>query len=120
MNTLRDTRGAVTPMFSVSIVLILMALLGGGFAGAYTLGMFTRRSTWQGAIIGIVASIFVTLWFKLNTPVHVLMLGPIAIASCMAVGYATSFFFPAPVRSSLLGLTIFDKRPKSAPTPASS
>ncbi|HTH72815.1 MAG TPA: pilus assembly protein TadG-related protein [Trinickia sp.] len=29
MNTLRDTRGAVTPMFSVSIVLMLMALLGG-------------------------------------------------------------------------------------------
>ena len=49
------SRFDIHSLFDVSIE--LAGLLGGGFAGAYTLGMFTRRANWQGVAIGIAAAI---------------------------------------------------------------
>ncbi len=86
----------------------LFALLGGGFAGIYALGMFTRRANWQGCVCGIVASIVLTLLTKLTTSIHVLMYSVISISACIVVGYAGSLCFPAP-RHSLRGLTIYDQ-----------
>jgi Na+/proline symporter len=86
----------------------LMALLGGGFAGIYALGMFTRRANWQGCVIGIVASIIATVFTKFCTPLHVLMYGFISTAACMVFGYAGSLFWPGPTQS-LRGLTIYDQ-----------
>ncbi len=39
----------------------LFGVLGGGFAGVYTLGMFTRRANWQGVSIGVALSISLTV-----------------------------------------------------------
>lgn len=86
----------------------LMALLGGGFAGIYALGMFTRRANYQGCVIGIIASIILTVLTKFYTPLHVLMYGFISTSGCMIFGYLGSLFFPAPTQS-LRGLTIFDQ-----------
>jgi len=86
----------------------LMALLGGGFSGIYALGMFTRRANWQGCVIGIVASIVMTVAAKYGTSLHVLMYGVVSISACMVFGYLGSLFFPAPTQS-LRGLTIFDQ-----------
>lgn len=86
----------------------LMALLGGGFAGIYALGMFTRRANYQGCVIGIIASIVLTVLTKLYTPLHVLMYAFISISACMLFGYFGSLFFPPPTQS-LRGLTIFDQ-----------
>jgi Na+/proline symporter len=86
----------------------LMALLGGGFAGIYALGMFTRRANWQGCVIGIVASIIATVFTKFCTPLHVLMYGFISTSACMVFGYAGSLFWPGPTQS-LRGLTIYDQ-----------
>jgi Na+/proline symporter len=86
----------------------LMALLGGGFSGIYALGMFTRRANWQGCVIGIVASIVMTILTKFFTPFHVWMYGVVSIGSCIIFGYLGSWFFPAPTRS-LKGLTVFDQ-----------
>ena len=55
------SRYDIHSLFDVSIE--LAGLLGGGFAGAYTLGMFTRRANWQGVAIGIGASIVLTTLF---------------------------------------------------------
>ena len=81
-------------------------MLGGGFAGAYTLGMFTRRANAAGVAIGIGSSIVLTLvvwWFKLVHPYFYL---GISIFLCIVIGYVASLFFPPPARS-LDGLTIF-------------
>jgi Na+/proline symporter len=94
----------VHSLFDVSIE--LAGLLGGGFAGAYTLGMFTRRANSPGVAIGIACSIVLTLvaWhFKLVHPYFYLA---ISILLCIVIGYAASLFFPAPTRS-LAGLTIY-------------
>jgi SSS family transporter len=87
----------------------LAGLLGGGFAGCYGLGLFTRRANWQGAAIGVLGSLiftFVAWMLHLVHPVFYLM---IAVVACLVVGYVASWFFPAP-RQSLEGLTIYTPR----------
>jgi Na+/proline symporter len=101
------SRFDVHSLFDVSIE--LAGLLGGGFAGAYTLGMFTRRANSPGVAIGIGASILLTLvawWFKLVHPYFYLA---ISILLCIVIGYLASLLFPAPARS-LKGLTIYADR----------
>jgi solute:Na+ symporter, SSS family len=90
----------------LDLTIELAGLLGGGFAGAYTLGMFTRRANSAGVTIGVATAIVVTLaawWYDLVHPYFYL---GISIGTCIFVGYVASLFFPAPTRS-LAGLTIF-------------
>ena len=91
-------------------MLQLTAILGGGFAGTYALGLFTRRSNWQGALIGTAASVACAVLLKDH--VSAILLNPASIASCMIVGYAASWLFPAP-QQDLTGLTVFTLRKKS-------
>ncbi|MET0936016.1 MAG: sodium:solute symporter [Luteibacter sp.] len=101
------SRFDVHSLFDVSIE--LAGLLGGGFAGAYTLGMFTRRANSPGVAIGIAASTVLTFvaWaFKLVHPYFYLA---ISIFLCIVIGYLASLCFPAPTRS-LKGLTIHRDR----------
>lgn len=101
----------IKSLFDVS--LRLTAVLGGGFAGCYALGMFTRRANWQGSLIGTGASIiFATTMGSQISPI--LQTG-FAIATCIIVGYLASWFFPPPAQS-LAGLTIFTPRGR-APEP---
>lgn len=93
----------------------IMALLGGGFAGCYALGLFTTRTNWQGAMIGVFASLVITFAAWSIHLVHPVFYLPLATLSCCVVGYLSSLFFPAPTRS-LLGLTIYTpRRPPAAP-----
>jgi solute:Na+ symporter, SSS family len=90
----------------LDLTIEMAGLLGGGFAGAYTLGMFTRRANSAGVSIGVATAIVVTLtawWYQLVHPYFYL---GISIFVCIAVGYVASLFFPAPTRS-LAGLTIY-------------
>jgi len=87
----------------------LTYLLGGGFAGCYALGLFTRRANWQGAAIGVASSIVLTFITWMLHLVHPYFYGVVAVTSCIVVGYAASLFFPAPTQS-LLGLTIYTPR----------
>ena len=84
----------------------LTGLLGGGFAGCYALGMFTRRANWQGAIIGVAASIVLTFAAWSIRLVHPYFYLPVAITICIVFGYAASYCFPAP-HQSLRGLTVY-------------
>lgn len=97
------SRYDIHSLFDVSIE--LAGLLGGGFAGAYTLGMFTRRANSQGVAIGIGASIVLTLLIWSMDLVHPYFYLAISILLCIVIGYAASWLFPAPTRS-LQGLTI--------------
>jgi SSS family transporter len=94
----------------------LMALLGGGFAGCYALGLFTRRTNWQGVMIGVLASFVFTFFAWKISLVHPFFYMPLAVLSCCVVGYLASFLFPAPTQS-LTGLTIYTPR-ETPVTPA--
>ena len=102
------SRFDIHSLFDVSIE--LAGLLGGGFAGAYTLGMFTRRANSPGVAIGIASSIVLTLIAWSFHLVHPYFYLAISILLCIVIGYLASLLFPAPTRS-LEGLTIYS-RPK--------
>ena len=98
----------IQSMFDVSIE--LAGLLGGGFAGAYTLGMFTRRANAPGVAIGVAAAIVVTTSAWAMDLVHPYFYLAISILVCIVVGWCASWLFPPPARS-LVGLTILRDRP---------
>ena len=97
------SRYDIHSLFDVSIE--LAGLLGGGFAGAYTLGMFTRRANSAGVAIGIGCSIALTLLAWSFSLVHPYFYLGISIMLCIVIGYLASLCFPPPARS-LEGLTI--------------
>lgn len=92
--------------------LSLGGLLGGGFAGCYVLGLFTKRTTWQGAYIGVAFSLVFTFIAWRMHLVHPYFYAPLAVLACVVVGYLTSYFFPRPTQS-LQGLTVFTMRKTS-------
>jgi SSS family transporter len=98
------SRYDIQSLFDVSIE--LAGLLGGGFAGAYTLGMFTKRANSPGVAIGIGSAIVLTGWCWTLNLVHPYFYLAISILLCIVIGYVASLFFPAPGRS-LKGLTIY-------------
>ena len=100
------SRFDIHSLFDVSIE--LAGLLGGGFAGAYTLGMFTRRANSPGVAIGIGSSIVLTLVIWSFQLVHPYFYLGISIMLCIVIGYLASLLFPAPTRD-LDGLTIYTK-----------
>ncbi|MGP1665946.1 MAG: sodium:solute symporter family transporter, partial [Rhodanobacter sp.] len=98
------SRFDIHSLFDVSIE--LAGLLGGGFAGAYTLGMFTRRANSPGVAIGVASSIVLTTIAWSMSLVHPYFYLAISILLCIVIGYVASLFFPPPSRS-LDGLTIY-------------
>ena len=105
------SRYDIHSLFDVSIE--LAGLLGGGFAGAYTLGMFTRRANWQGVCIGVACSITLTTLAWSMDLVHPYFYLAISILLTIVIGYAASWLFPAPDAKALEGLTIYGKRKAS-------
>jgi Na+/proline symporter len=89
----------------VDVSLELGGHLGGGFAGSYTLGMFSRRANWLGVAFGCAVSSVVTFVAWTIGLVHSWFYLPLSIFVCVAAGYAASWFFPPP--NSTKGLTIF-------------
>lgn len=88
------------------------ALLGGGIVGVYSLGMFTRRANGFGAVCGALASIAITGAVKLFTDLHWGTYVPIAIFSCIIVGYVASLLRPQ--GKDISGLTVFTATQPSA------
>jgi SSS family transporter len=98
------SRYDIHSLFDVSIE--LAGLLGGGFAGAYTLGMFTRRANSQGVAIGVASAILLTTLAWSLKLVHPYFYLAISILLCIVIGYLASLLFPPP-QQSLKGLTIY-------------
>lgn len=69
------------------LFLALLGMLGGGLAGVFALGVFTRRANGPGALLGIIFSTAVLYLVRQYTQVHFLLYGAIGIITCIAVGY---------------------------------
>ena len=98
----------------------ISGILVGPVLGLFVLGMFTRRSNWQGTLIGLVAALLPLVFMKFgaemtNAAYHVLgrpdpipawidtlssltftLYGFVGFVICLAVGYLSSRAFPAP------------------------
>lgn len=99
----------------LDLTIELFGLLGGSCAGAYTLGMFTKRANWQGTAIGIIAATVFTLVCWIFSLVHPYFYLAIAIVSSIVIGYVASLLFPPPTKEQLDGLTIYDRRRDETP-----
>lgn len=105
----------ITSMFEIWSQ--ISALLGGGFIGMYILGMFTRRANSFGVITGALVSVVVTFATKQYGDFHYIFLTPVAIGTCLIVGYIASVLTPQFGKSNLSGLTVFEKEQDVVPIP---
>jgi Na+/proline symporter len=79
--------------------LSLLGLLGSGLAGLFALGIFSKRATGPGALVGAIAGAIVLFCVQRYTPVHFLLYGAIGTTTCFACGYLASLVLPRPVRA---------------------
>jgi solute:Na+ symporter, SSS family len=101
------------------VFLQAVGLFGGGLAGVFALGIFTRRATAPGAPLGFFASAVVLYLVQRHTAAHFFLYAGIGMASCVATGYIASLLMPARVQS-VDGLTVFTLRRSPLRTPPSS
>lgn len=88
------------------LFLQILGLLGGGLAGVFALGIFTRRAHGKGALVGVIASAIVLLLVQRYTRVHFFLYAAVGVLTCLVVGYLASALIPS-ARQSLEGLTIY-------------
>lgn len=69
----------------------IIGLLGGGLAGLFVLGIFTRRANGSGALIGAVLSALLLAWIQGGTQIHFFAYGGIGMLSCVVFGYVFSW-----------------------------
>lgn len=87
------------------VFLQTLGLLGGGLAGVFALGVFTKRAHSKGALVGVAMSAVVLFLVQRYTPVHFFLYAAVGIFTCLIVGYLASLLIPA-APQSLAGLTI--------------
>jgi predicted lysophospholipase L1 biosynthesis ABC-type transport system permease subunit len=87
----------------------IIGLFGGGLAGLFAVGIFTRRATATGAIVGFLGSAVVLYVVKSYTPVHFVLYPTIGVAACFLIGYVVSALIPWG-RRRVDGLTIYTLR----------
>jgi len=87
--------------------LMIVGLLGGGLAGLFIAGIFTRRTRATGILVGFFTSAGVLFLIKTKTHVSGLLYAAIAIATCVLVGWLLSFTTLDKQKKSLKGLTIY-------------
>jgi SSS family solute:Na+ symporter len=89
------------------LFLALLGMLGGGLAGVFALGIFTRRANGTGALLGIICSTAVLYLVKQHTQTHFLLYGAIGITTCIAVGYIAALAMgskPCPRELTVYGI----------------
>ena len=84
---------------------VFVGLLAGGLGGIFLLGIFSRRATGVGAVIGLVGSGLVQYLVSKFTPIYLYLYPFTGVASCLVIGYAASLLSPAKRRTTE-GLTI--------------
>ncbi len=84
----------------------VLGLFGGSLSGLFALGIFTRRASGTGVLIGALVSVVLLYVVQQYTPVHFFLYAAVGVISCFGVGYLASFVFPARDKS-LDGLTIY-------------
>ncbi|QDT65260.1 sodium:solute symporter [Calycomorphotria hydatis] len=84
----------------------IMGLLGGGLAGMFVAGIFTKRVMEAGVLIGFVGSGLILICVSTFGIVHFFLYGAIGIISCLIISWTISCFLSHDEKG-LQGLTIF-------------
>lgn len=73
----------------------ILGLILGSMGGLFLLGMLTRRANSLGALLGIMGSIVVQLFFIKTQSIHLLLYTATGSMSCFIVGYLSSLVVPS-------------------------
>jgi SSS family transporter len=92
------------------VYIAVLGLLMGSLAGVFALGMFTRRASGAGALVGMVAGAVGLFCIQQYTKTHGFLYAGVGIVICFAVGYLASRVLPSQAKD-LEGLTIHTPRP---------
>jgi Na+/proline symporter len=76
-----------------------------GLVGVFSLGIFTRRASPAGVLVGAAASIGVLVYVTWFSPLHFYLYPVAGITTCVIVGYLASLALPADPGRDLTGLT---------------
>ena len=88
-----------------------IGLFGGSLGGLFVLGMFTKRATGRGAVVGAIIGASVLYLVQSFTDTHLYLYGFVGVASCFISGYLFSLL-PGGHKPDIAGLTIFTIRDK--------
>src|SRR3546814_19649606 len=72
----------------------VVGLFGGGLAGMFLAGVFTRRIHATGIIIGFFTCAVVLLFVQTYTQIHFFLYASIGMLTCFAVGWLVSMIIP--------------------------
>jgi SSS family solute:Na+ symporter len=87
----------------------LIALIAGGLAGIFGLGLLTRRANGPGVIFGLAASFLITWWVQTHTTVNEFFHIFISVTSSMVLGYGGSLVLGRwAEKKNLAGLNVWD------------
>lgn len=91
------------------LFLLITGLFGVPIAGIFAVGIFTKRTTGTGVIVGIIVAVIVSYFLQgvggAGSPFYTSI---IAFALAFIVAYIASLILPSP-KKDISGLTIFDK-----------
>jgi len=87
------------------IFLEIIGLLGGTLSGLFLLGIFSRRASGRGTLVGALASAALVFTVRAIQPLNVYAYAPIGLAACVTIGWLSSLPAPAAPKD-LEGLTI--------------
>ena len=87
----------------------IMGLFGGGLAGLFVAGIFTRRAHQGGVLIGFIVSAATLYWASASGAVHFFLYGAIGILTCSTVGWLSSLLLPS-AHKDVDGLTVHSLR----------
>ena len=85
----------------------LIGLVGGGLAGLFILGAFSRRANGKGALLGTAVTIAILYYVQNFTHIHFFAYAAIGLISCFVFGNMFSLFFKPVSNEQLEGLTVF-------------
>ena len=86
----------------------IMGLFGGGLGGLFLAGVFTRRVSSGGVILGFLASAVLLYLTQASGRVHFFLYGGIGMFSCLGVGWLASWVLPQ--HKDIEGLTVYGRR----------
>jgi len=85
--------------------MMILGLFGGSMCGLFCLGIFTKRTSGPGAIVGALAGAAGLFLVQKYTDVHLLLYALVGITICFVCGYLASWILPRSEKS-IEGLTI--------------
>lgn len=87
----------------------VIGMFMGALGGLFILGVMTRRANGMGALLGIILGVSVMVLVWQLTDINGYLYATIGIASCLVLGYASSFITPSD-EHDLDGLTLYDMK----------